>query len=152
MYASGEAIVHVRFSRAELAAQGISLSQDRVPDLIDGKRLKEIKHVTGALDARARDQLEDFARLIDRPLVVNGKPMRLDSMAVVFTEPAGARANANHIVNLLKQNKGLAVEIFSGAGERKVIVAADLRKSAFNPTGTDAGLAAAIRDFADQKR
>ncbi len=147
MYASPDAVAHIKFTKEEMAKQGITLTKDRVPDIIDGNRLKDVKHVTGTLDSDNQLQLNEFSLLVDRSLTVDGKSLKLESMSVAFTEPAGGAANASFIGELVARGPQFTAEIFNARGERRVISSVDLVKGQFNTVGGRPGLIQAIRMF-----
>ncbi len=159
--ANGEPMAkrHPEFSKSEMAKLGIKFHQDspekRIPDLIDGQklnRLKDIKHVTGKLGADDVIQLADFAMLLTKPITIGGVTYTFESFTVVFTVPAGARANAAYIAEILGPNnvnaKSMAFEIFNSHGERKVITTEHLARSDFNISGGADGLISAIQSWA----
>jgi hypothetical protein len=147
MYASPDAVTHVKFTKAEMAQQGIILAKDRVPDIIDGTRLKDVKHVTGPLDADNKLQLEDFAKLVGPELLVDGRTMKLESMSVAFPDPLGVAANAQFIAGLVS-SPNITVEIFNRRGDRIIVSVADRARSSLNPRGDVKGLVQAIKAFA----
>ncbi len=78
MYASDAAKRHVRFTGKETEPNLTFGKGERVPDLIDGNQLKDIKHVSGALGKDVETQLADFRKLVDRELNVGGTIYELE--------------------------------------------------------------------------
>ncbi len=107
MYASDAAKRHVRFTGKETEPNLVFGKGERVPDLIDGNQLKDIKHVSGALGKEVETQLADFRKLVDRKLNVGGTIYKLETLTVVFTEPSGVRANAEYMAKMLRMNHSI---------------------------------------------
>ncbi len=146
MYASDAAKRHVRFTGKETEPNLTFGKGERVPDLIDGNQLKDIKHVSGALGKDVETQLADFQKLVDRELNVGGTIYELDTLTVVLTEPSGVRANAEYMAKMVDDPR-FKFEIFNSRGERMTINR-DTLSSTFNPGGGPEGLAAAIKAWA----
>ncbi|NUU25574.1 MAG: hypothetical protein HOV68_29335, partial [Streptomycetaceae bacterium] len=120
MLASDGAQTQVRFSQQDAAEQGLTLGKDRNIDIVDGDKAVEIKNVSGGLDERAKEQLEDFARMIGKNVRVQGEKVRLKEAVVFFPDPQGVRANAKWLRGFLNdaEDPDLHIETFDANGRR----------------------------------
>jgi len=137
-YESG-ATAHVEFKKSDQTpvdpkkpTQGqtprdLPLTKDRVPDLVNGDQLKDVKHVKSVLDQGDRAQIDEYVNvLVGQKITINGKEYNLKKATVVFTEPVGGGKNADYIA--AKTSKDLEFEIFNRSGERRTINEASLER------------------------
>jgi hypothetical protein len=154
VYGTKDTTTHPKLEKAKLEKpkpgfDKVELTQDRVPDLVEGSKVKDVKDVRGALGERDTQQAADFEKLVGKKIEVEGKLVHVDELVHVFPEPEGAAANAEYIAKKLDRSPvSQSFEIFDRAGERKIITKADLVRGKFNVEGGVDGLAKAIKAWA----
>jgi hypothetical protein len=100
------------------------LTETRRIDMMEGNKVREIKNVSGALDAKNRTQIQDFIALIGAEVPLrSGETRKVESLEVSFVDPLGVRANERYMRTTLTDNPGLkiAFEIFNSRGDSRVI-------------------------------
>lgn len=153
-YESG-ATAHVEFKKSDKTpvdpakpTQGqtprdLPLTKDRVPDLVNGDQLKDVKHVKSALDAGDQAQIKEYVDvLVGHKITIDGTPYELKKATVVFTEPVGGGKNADYIAT--KVSDKLEFEIFNKSGERRTVNEASLERA-----GGPGALATEIRSWVE---
>ncbi|AFZ22682.1 hypothetical protein Cylst_0320 [Cylindrospermum stagnale PCC 7417] len=115
-------VTHVPINQTDLAEKGITISQDRVIDAIDGNTLREQKTIAGELGDRDKQQFRDFMQLVSQEISgKDGQIHTINEVRYTFTDPRGVEANARWMYNTLKGSDDLSFEIFTSTGERKII-------------------------------
>lgn len=104
---------------------------NRVPDLIEGDAMIEIKSHRGELDEHSILQIDDYQRALSSgKAVVNigGTSREVRELVVVFIHPDGAQANLEHIRSWGSWNPPPSIEVFNHSGTRKIFDANQLEK------------------------
>jgi RNA binding exosome subunit len=112
-----------------------ALTKDRELDRIEGDTINEIKSTDDYLQPKDKAEIDDQLKLIGTEgatIDVRGKPQIVKKAKLTFTNPDGARKNADYIIEQLEAFDTLSVEVFNNAGESKIFTKADV-------TGVNAG-------------
>jgi hypothetical protein len=127
-----------KISKSDAAKQGLDFTKDRVPDLIEGNQIKEIKGTSDKITERDLSQFEDLLQVAKKEggtsiTLKDGSQRSLNKLQYVFTDPKGVKANIEWMRNQIMDNpKNISFEIFNASGERKIFDAASLRNPGFN--------------------
>jgi hypothetical protein len=122
-----DAVEQQRISKAEAAKQGLDFERDRVPDLIEGNQIKEIKGTSEAITKRDALQFKDLLQVAKKDggssiKLADGSERAVDKLRYVFTDPKGVKANIEWMKDQIQNNrKNLSFEVFNANGERKII-------------------------------
>jgi hypothetical protein len=132
------AIEQQRISKADAAKQGLDFTKDRVPDLIEGNQIKEIKGTSDKITERDISQFDDLLQVAKKEggssiTLKDGSQRNLDKLRYVFTDPTGVKANAKWIRQQIENSpQHVSFEIFNTNGERKILDAGSLKNGDFD--------------------
>jgi hypothetical protein len=122
-----------RETHAPDATPQVGVTKDKFPqltearrsiDMMEGKKLRELKNVSGGLDKGDRAQIQDLIGLIGAEVPLRtGETRKVESLEVSFLDPLGVKANERFMRTTLTDNAGLKIgfEIFNIRGESRVI-------------------------------
>jgi hypothetical protein len=116
-----------KISKADAAKQGLSFERDRIPDLIEGNQIKEIKGTSNKITERDISQFDDLIQVAEKEggssiKLADGSQRTIDKLRYVFTDPKGVKANAEWMRRQITRSPDhVSFEIFNINGERKII-------------------------------
>jgi hypothetical protein len=121
------AVEQQKISKADAAKQGLSFERDRVPDLIEGNQIKEIKGTSDKITERDTSQFRDLLQVAEKEggssiKLADGSERTVDKLRYVFTDPKGVKANIEWMKKRMTDSgETVSFEVFNIKGERKVI-------------------------------
>ncbi|HEY6925469.1 MAG TPA: hypothetical protein VI653_18470, partial [Steroidobacteraceae bacterium] len=105
LFGTDESWVHVNVSREALAdIKKVSVDQiesSRQLDRLDGTTAREIKNVTTRLGARERGQIDDMVSMVNKSIIHEGVPRKVEDVAVAFPNGEGGLKNASLAFDIL---------------------------------------------------
>jgi hypothetical protein len=118
----------VKIPQAEMDRLGLKFERDRIPDFVQGDKVKEIKAIKDKITPGSRDQkqFDDIIKVTKEPggievTLNDGTRRTVDKVSYVFTDPVGVKANAKWMAKQLKEHDRLSIEVFNAKGERKIL-------------------------------
>jgi hypothetical protein len=118
----------VKIPKAEMDRLGLDFEKGRVPDFVQGDKIKEIKAIKDKITPGSRDQkqFDDIIKAAERDggievALNDGTRRTVDKVSYVFTDPRGVKANAQWMAQQLKGRPKLSFEVFNTKGERMII-------------------------------
>lgn len=125
---------HVRIPSDEIAKLGSTHGADRIPDLVEGNTLRDLKTISGKMGKHDLEQFDDFMKIGHKPggfpVTAGGNTTNIQRVVYTMTVPDGVRANASWMVKQLNDYPNLAFEIFNNAGSRKMVTKANAHELA----------------------
>ncbi len=127
----------VPFTKESMAKQGIDITGRqggdlRYADLVDGNRVREIKHVSGSLSAEELEQFSDYIKIAAKrgSISKDGQKFTVERITYVFANPDGVKANSVWIGNAFRRDRDIALtfEVFNLSGERLVVTRGNYAK------------------------
>jgi hypothetical protein len=122
-----DAVEQQRISKADATKQGLDFERDRIPDLIEGNQIKEIKGTSDKITERDTSQFRDLLQVAEKDggssiKLADGSERTVNKLQYVFTDPKGVQANAKWMrTQIEKSPKNVSFEVFNAKGERKII-------------------------------
>jgi hypothetical protein len=116
-----------KISKADAAKQGLSFERDRIPDLIEGNQIKEIKGTADKITERDISQFDDLLQVAKKEggssiKLKDGSERAINKLSYVFTDPKGVRANIDWMRRQIKTSQEhISFEVFNTKGERKIL-------------------------------
>jgi hypothetical protein len=118
----------VKIPKAEMDRLGLDFEKGRVPDFVQGDKIKEIKAIKDKITPGSRDQkqFDDIIKVSENPggievTLNDGTRRTVDKVSYVFTDPQGVKANSKWMVKQLQEHDKLSFEVFNKSGERMII-------------------------------
>jgi len=120
-----DATEHIKIKAEDLQVLGSTAGKDRIPDLIQGDTIRELKRVSGKLGEHDLEQFADNMRLIGKKGGFNtGTGTTLKRAIYTFPIPEGVKANLDWMRTQLAANPNLSFEVFNHLGDKRLITQA----------------------------
>jgi Domain of unknown function (DUF4157) len=120
-----DATEHIKIKAEDLQLLGSTAGKDRIPDLIQGDTIRELKRVSGTLGEHDLEQFADNMRLIGKKGGFNtGTGATLKRAIYTFPIPEGVKANVDWMRRQLAENPNLTFEVFNHLGDKRLITQA----------------------------
>jgi hypothetical protein len=122
-----DAVEQQKISKADATKQGLDFERDRVPDLVEGSQLKELKGTSDKITERDISQFNDLLQVAKKEggtsiTLKDGSQRSLNKLQYVFTDPKGVKANIEWMKDQMTMSRDhVSFEVFNAKGERKII-------------------------------